>query len=115
RADQNAFSERSAVLARVDQAIPRRRAYAALRQTGGDRRAGAVHLFRRLRIHGRGYGLCERRWWMALIGYVSLSQNLLDELHGSQAISKRPLKDCAPVVAASATAYPRRRRGEAAG
>ena len=29
---------------------------------------------------------------MALIGYVSLSQNLLDELHGSQAISKRPLK-----------------------
>jgi endoglucanase len=29
---------------------------------------------------------------MALIGYVSLSQNLLDELHGSQAISKRPLR-----------------------
>jgi hypothetical protein len=29
---------------------------------------------------------------MALIGYVSLSQNLLDELHGSHAISKRPLR-----------------------
>ena len=67
RTDQHALSGRGAILARADQAIPRRYADAALRRTRGDRRTGSVHLLRRLRIHDRGHGLCERRRWMALI------------------------------------------------
>ena len=67
RADQNAFSGRSAILARADQAIPQRCADAALRRTGGDRRTGSFHLLRRLRIYDCGHGLCERRRRMALI------------------------------------------------
>ena len=68
RTGQNAFSGRSAILTRADQASPQRRADAALWRTGGDRRIGSFRLFRRLRIYDRGHGLCERRRRMALIG-----------------------------------------------
>ena len=66
-ADQNAVPGRGAIVARADQAIPRRRADAALRRTGGDRRTGAVHVLRRLRVHDRGHGLCERRRRLAVM------------------------------------------------
>ncbi len=44
----------------------RRRADGPLRHRGGDRRTGAVHVFRRLRVHDGGYGLCERRRRLAV-------------------------------------------------
>jgi len=47
-------------------AVPQRRAHETFRRTGGSGRAGAVHVFRRLRVHDRRHGLYERWWRMAL-------------------------------------------------
>ncbi len=44
----------------------RRRADETLRAGGGDRRAGAVHVFGCLRVHDGGHGLCERRRRLAV-------------------------------------------------
>ena len=66
-ADPYAVPGRRADLARAGAAVPRRRADETLRRAGGDRRAGAVHVLGRLRVHDRGYGLCERRRRLAVI------------------------------------------------
>src|SRR5262249_62178650 len=68
-ADQAAVPGRGADLAGIDATLPGRRADEALRRARGDRRACAVHVLGRMRLHDRRHGLCERRRRMA----VSLS------------------------------------------
>ena len=46
--------------------LPVGRAHGPLRQAGGNRRAGTVHVLGRLRIHDRRCGLCERRRRLAV-------------------------------------------------
>jgi NAD(P)-dependent dehydrogenase (short-subunit alcohol dehydrogenase family) len=66
RADQDAVPGGGAVLAGTDPAIPLRHSDGPLRRAGGDRGAGFVSVFRCLRVHDRGHGLCERRRWLAV-------------------------------------------------
>ena len=60
------FQDAAATSPELVQQLPRRRADEALRRTRGDRRAGAVHVLGRLRVHDRGHRLCERRRRLAL-------------------------------------------------
>jgi len=58
------------------QAIRRRRADAALRRAGGDRRTRVVSLLRRLHLHDGGYGVCERRRRLSVTGGSALTKAL---------------------------------------
>ena len=60
-------SGRGGDLAGARSSDPRRRADGPLRQAGGDRRIGAVHVLGRLPVHDRRHGLCQRRRRLALI------------------------------------------------